>query len=173
VTRRAATTAGQALATMLAIGVGFFAVASAVASSSATVIRVHLAGFGKPVPTTIGSGSCPQGRTVIPIELISGRWIGTSRVCVFTIEKTDLPGYGVRRIVQTVVETDSLPGGTIVSRQTQVFRFARDQRHTTASFMGRVVDGTGRYKDARGSVSGGGTDFKDKADWLITFRLHK
>lgn len=82
-----------------------------------------------------------------------------------------MPGYGLRRIVQTVLEIDSLPGGTIVSRQTQTILFARNQRRTTAIFRGRILSGTGRYANARGTVRGGGTGLDGKADWLVTLRL--
>jgi hypothetical protein len=154
-----------------ATAVGVLAAAPATALRSATVLHLHLVGFGAPAPTTIDSGSCPQGRTSIPIESTTRRRIGTARVCVLTLKKTDAPDYGVRQIVQAVSETDSLPGGTIVSRQTQTIRFARDQRHTTAIFSGRVISGTGRYAHAHGTISGGGPGFNGKADWLITLRL--
>jgi hypothetical protein len=90
---------------------------------------------------------------------------------VLTIEKTDLPKYGVRRIVQTVLETDSLPDGRIVSRQTQTIVFARDQRHTTARFRGRIVAGSGRYSHAAGTVSGGGPGVNGVADWQMTINI--
>jgi hypothetical protein len=87
-------------------------------------------------------------------------------------DQKDRPlGYGVQRIVQTVRETDSLPGGTVVSVQTQTVRFARGQRHTTAVFRGRVVGGTGRYVHARGAVSGGRPGFDERARWRVTIRL--
>lgn len=176
----------QALAVLLLVGagiaayVGFDRAGGSHSSSSASVedaalarltVRVHLVGFGSPLPAPIGSGPCPQGRTVIAIESDAGARIGTARVCVLTIRKLDRPNWGVRRIVQTVREVDSLPGGKIVSRQTQTFLFARDQRHTTATFRGRVVRGSGRYAGVRGSVSGGGGGVDGKAKWRVTFRL--
>lgn len=150
---------------------GAVACALATAAPSTTGVTFRLVGRGTPLPTTIDSGPCPQGRTVIAIASASGVRIGTAHVCVLTIEKTDLPNYGVRRIVQTVLETDSLPGGTIVSRQTQSFLFARDQRHSTASFRGRVVGGRGRYARARGTVSGRGPAVEGAADYAVTVRL--
>ena len=143
----------------------------ALATPTATTVRFRLLGFGTPLPTAIDSGSCPQGRTVITIASASGARIGAAHVCVLTIQKTDLPNYGVRRIVATVLETDSLPGGTIVSRQRQSFLFARDQRHSTASFRGRVVRGTGRYAHAKGMVSGGGPAVEGRANWAVKIRL--
>jgi hypothetical protein len=134
-------------------------------------LSVHLLGFGTPLQTAIDSGACPQGRTQIAIVGSTGARIGTSHLCVLTIEKTDVPNYGVRRITQTVLETDSLPGGSIVSRQTQTISFARDQSHTTARFRGRILRGTGRFAHARGTIVGGGSGTDGKADWRVTFRI--
>ncbi len=131
----------------------------------------RIVGRGTVIPTPVDTGPCPQGRYASAIRSAAGERIGTSHVCVLTISKLDLPGYGVARIEQTVLEADALPGGTIVSRQTQRFRFARDQRHTTASFVGRVVGGTSRYAHARGTVSGGGPAVEGDARYRITIRL--
>jgi hypothetical protein len=97
--------------------------------------------------------------------------IGTAHVCVLTIQRTDDPNGNLRRIVQTVLEKDSLPRGEIVSRQKQSFLFAGDKRHSTASFRGRVVRGTRRYANARGIVSGGGPTLDGVADWTVVIRL--
>jgi hypothetical protein len=69
--------------------------------------------------------------------------------CVLTIRKWDVANCGVARISQTAIETYRLRGGTIVTRERQTIRFARDQRHTVAVFRGRVVGGTGRYVAGR------------------------
>jgi hypothetical protein len=138
---------------------------------STRTLRFHLRGFGTPLPTEIDSGPCPQGRTVIPISSDAGARVGTQQLCVVTISKLDLPHWGLRRIVQTVREIDSLPGGTVVSRQRQTFLFARDQRHSRAIFRGRVVGGSGRYAHLRESVSGGGPGLEGKTDWILVFRL--
>jgi hypothetical protein len=136
-----------------------------------TALRFHLRGFGTPLPTTVDSGSCPQGRTLVTIYSRAGARIGTAHLCVLTISELDLPHWGVRRIVQTVREVDTLPGGTLLSRQQQTFLFARDQRHTRAIFDGDVVGGSGRFARRRGTVSGGGAGLDGKADWLVTLRL--
>jgi uncharacterized protein (TIGR02453 family) len=143
---------------------------AATAAPSASSITFRLVGRGKPLPAQIGSGPCPQGRTVITIASKSGARIGTAHVCVLTIEKTD-DAHGLRRIVQTVLERDVLPAGTIVSRQRQTFVFARDQRHSTAILRGRVVRGTRRYAGSTGTVSGGGPAVDGFADWRIMIRL--
>jgi hypothetical protein len=117
-------------------------------AASRPTLALHLHGFGTALPTAIDSGPCPQGRTLIPITTAAGKRIGTAHVCVLTIEKTDLPKYGVRRIVQTVLETDSLPDGRIVSRQTQTI-----------------------YAHAAGTVSGGGPGVNGVADWQMTINI--
>ena len=138
---------------------------------AARTIRLHLLGFGTPLPTPIDSGPCPQGRTEIAIVSAAGARVGTATLCVLTISKLEVPGWGLRRVVQTVREVDSLPGGTVVSLQQQTFWFARDQRHTRAVFRGRVVSGSGRYRGARGTVTGGGPGLNGKADWFVSLRL--
>jgi len=143
------------------------AIATAAPSASSTTFR--LVGRGTPLPTQPDSGPCPQGRTVYAIASSSGTRIGTAHGCVLTIARTD-DASGLRRIVQTVLERDALPAGTIVSRQRQTFVFARDERRSTAVFRGRVVRGTGRYAHAAGTVSGGGPTVAGVADWRITIR---
>jgi hypothetical protein len=140
-------------------------------SASATTLRLHLVGFGTAVPTASSAGPCLQGVTEIRILTAAQLQVGTARVCVLTIEKLDQPGWGVRRIVQNVIERDSLPAGTIVSRQTQTIWFARDQKHTTAIFRGTITGGSGRYADARGTVAGGGRGVDGIADWIMTLHL--
>ena len=92
-------------------------------------------------------------------------------MCVLTIRKDEDSDGHLQRIVQTVVETDSLPAGEIVSKQTQAFAFGADLRHSTAVFHGRVVRGTRRYAHARGTLSGGGHTTEGIADWRITVQL--
>jgi ferric-dicitrate binding protein FerR (iron transport regulator) len=138
---------------------------------SGTVLRLHLAGFGTPLPTEVDKGPCPQGRTEIRIRSGAGALIGSQSGCALSIGKTDAPNGGLVRITQTARETYVLPGGTIVSLETQTIRFAADQRHTVATFHGRVLRGTGRYAHARGTVSGGGRGFDGKADWLMNIHF--
>ena len=99
--------------------------------------------------------------------------MGTDFVCVLTIEKDEDSDGHLRRITQTVRETDSLPAGSILSRQTQVFAFSRDGRRSSAAFRGRVVRGTGRFARARGTLSGGGPIVDGVADWRVTVRLRR
>ena len=165
--------AATALAYLLLRGSGKSVSSSSTpsAAAAARTIRLHLLGFGTPLPTPIDSGPCPQGRTEIAIVSAAGAHVGTAGLCVLTISKLDVPGWGVRRIIQTVREVDSLPGGTVVSLQHQTFWFARDQRHTQAVFRGRVITGSGRYCGAHGTVTGGGHGRDGKTDWLVSLRL--
>jgi hypothetical protein len=135
-------------------------------------VHLHLAGFGTPLPTEIDKGPCPQGRTLIAITSTQGSHLGSVHECVLTIAKRDVPNYGLARIVLTAKETYSLPGGTIITRERQTIRFARDQRHTTATFHGDILRGTGRYEHARGQMTGGGRGVDGHADWLVSLRLH-
>lgn len=131
-----------------------------------TTLRLHLRGFGTPLPAELDKGPCPQGRTRIEIQP-SGSVVG----CVRTIRKWAAAHYGVKRISQTACETYHLSGGTLVTLETQTIHFARDQRHTTAAFRGRVLGGTGRYAHARGTVSGGGPGVNGHGDWRVALRL--
>lgn len=140
-------------------------------AASGRTLRLHLLGFGSALPTPVDSGPCPQGRTEIAIVAARGARVGTADLCVLTISKLDVPGWGVRRIVQTAREVDSLPNGKIVSLERQTFWFARDQHQTRAVFRGRVVTGTGHYRGANGALTGGGPGRDGKAAWLVTLRL--
>jgi hypothetical protein len=138
---------------------------------SGRVLRLHLAGFGTPLPTELDKGPCPQGRTVIRVRSGAGAPIGSQSGCVLSIGKQTTSNDAIVRITQIARETYVLPGGTIVSEETQTIRFAADQRHTVATFSGRVLRGTGRYARARGTVFGGGRGFNGKADWLMNIHF--
>jgi hypothetical protein len=146
-------------------------VAATASSRPASTLRYRLVGREIALPTNVDSGPCPQGRTRIPIVAESGRRIGAAHVCVLTIQKFEDSGGNLRRIVQTVLETDSLPTGAIVSKQAQTFVFVGDLRRSTADLRGRVLRGTGRYAHARGTLSGGGPTVEGVADWRITAPL--
>jgi hypothetical protein len=132
-----------------------------------TTLQLHLRGFGTPLPTQLDQGPCPQGRTLIATKP-SGSVVG----CVRTIRKWDAAHYGVKRITQTARETYHLSGGTLVTLETQTIRFARDERHTTAVFRGRVIGGSGHYAHVHGTVSGGGPGINGHSNWLVSFRLN-
>jgi hypothetical protein len=131
-----------------------------------TTLQLHLRGFGTPLRTQLNRGPCPQGRTLIEIKS-SASVVG----CVQTIRKWDVAHYGIKRITQTARETYHLSGGTLVTLETQTIHFARDQRHTTAIFRGRVIGGSGRYAHVRGRISGGGPGIDGHGNWLVSLRL--
>lgn len=131
-----------------------------------STVRLHLRGFGTPLPTQLDQGPCPQGRTLVRIAPT-----GSVIECVLAISKLDAPHYGIKQISQTTRETYHLSGGTIVTLERQTVYFARNQHHTTKVITGRVVGGTGRYAHARGTVSGGGAGVGDHANWLVSLRV--
>jgi hypothetical protein len=56
------------------------------------------------------------------------------------------------------VMTLTLPKGTIRANVNIVQRFSADGAHAKQTLMGKVAGGSGRYANAKGTVSGGGTD---------------
>ena len=130
-----------------------------VASTGAGAVRrptlsLTLAGAPANLAATPG---CPGGRTSLPIVGRGGRRIGSSLVCVGEARKTERPGFAVGTIVEKVVETDVLRGGSVRSRATYTFRFVRpDGSLARVTISGAVVGGTGRYAGARGSMRGAG-----------------
>jgi hypothetical protein len=126
---------------------GLTCVTAGSAAGSRTLV-LELRGFGQSMGL---SPACPNGLTRIAI-------VGSRRhafACVLTARKLTRAGLDPWRIIETVRVTTQLPGGTIRSRETQTFTFAQSLR-STASFLGRVVVGTGRFNGATGAVSGGG-----------------
>jgi hypothetical protein len=132
-------------------------------------LTLHLRGFGKPLPTTIDRGRCPQGRTTIQIR--GSAQSGSALGCVLTIGKLDTPTGRIKKITQTVTIRYRLHGGSIATRETQTINFARDQRHTTAVFRGDIRGGSGRYAGLHGTVSGGGRGVDGNANWTVVLQL--
>jgi hypothetical protein len=108
-----------------------------------------------------------DGRTRVEIRLPGG----ASSLCHLFTSKTATSGHDPKSIVDRVIETDALPGGTIISSATYTFRFARDGSRATVSVRGDVFRGTGRYAGATGAVSGGGTQTNGRQRLTITIRL--
>ena len=102
---------------------------------------------------------------------VSGKRLGSAESCVLAIRKTNTASGALRSIVQTARVAFKLPAGTIVTRQTQAFRFAADQVHSTASFEGRVTGGTGSYAGAAGSVDGSGLRTNGRGPLTVTIAL--
>jgi hypothetical protein len=137
--------------------------------SHGSELELHLRGFGKPLPTTIDRGPCPQGRGIIQIR--GAAQSESALDCVLTIGKLDTPTDSIKRITQTVTMRYRLHGGSIATRETQTINFARDQRHTTAVFRGVIRSGSGRYAGVHGTVSGGGRGVDGNANWTIVLHV--
>jgi hypothetical protein len=129
-------------------------VAAGAVGAAGRTVRLTLAG----VPANLGAAhGCPDGRTRLPIVGAGGRRVGSSLVCVLEASKTERAGFAVGTIVEKVVETDVLPAGSVRSRATYVFNFTEaDGSLARVSMRGTVTGGTGRYADARGTISGTG-----------------
>jgi hypothetical protein len=156
--RRAATAALLALA-----------LAPSASPSSAThAIVFRIVGAGRPIPTQIDAGPCPQGKWSAALYAASStRRIGTVYGCGLTIAKHDEQGYGLRWIRQTARQTYVLPGGTIETIETQTFDFARDQHHSSATYRGHVTGGTGTHAGARGTIVAHGPALDGRANYRV------
>jgi hypothetical protein len=137
--------------------------AVAASASASRTLTIELRGFGQSIGSPAG---CPNGLTRIAI-------VGSRRHafdCVLTARKLTKAGLDPWRIIETVRVTTQFAGGTIRSVETQMFTFAQASR-STATFRGRVVGGTGRFKGATGAVSGGGQGRNGVAIWHVMFQL--
>ena len=56
--------------------------------------------------------------------------------------------------------TFTLPGGSLRARVQIRQRYAGDGKHARQRLTGRVISGSGRYRHAHGTISGGGTDLE-------------
>jgi hypothetical protein len=147
----------------------------AASSSSVTApptLTLHLIGWGTVIQGYVGTGSCPDGQTQVQIRGTAATTVGSVVECDLVVTKVDKPTWGVWSTHANMVATYTLPGGTIVTHEQRLFRFARDQLHTTGRFTGRILNGSGHFAHARGTVSGGGPGVGDKADWTVTFHFH-
>ena len=66
--------------------------------------------------------------------------------------------------------TFTLRAGTIRARVRITQRFRRDGRHATQTTTGTIVGGSGRFRHARGTLTGSGT-VVDTATRLTNMRL--
>ena len=80
---------------------------------------------------------------------------GTLVYCLKTFHGRPGPNAVVR---DSGVMTFTLPKGTIRANVNIVQRFSADGAHARQTLTGKVTGGRGRYANARGAVSGGGTD---------------
>jgi hypothetical protein len=132
-------------------------------SSASSPMTVELRGFGNSLGL---SATCPAGLTQLTI-------IGSDRHaldCVLSARKLSKPGLDPWRIIESAQVTTPFPAGTIRDNETQTFTFTRSG-WKSATFHGDITGGTGRYKDASGTVTGSGTHSGVVAVWHLTFRL--
>jgi hypothetical protein len=108
-------------------------------------ILIHLVGPATSTPT-IGCFMRVAGK-------VEGG--GRSLYCLKTFTGRPGPATTVRDSGTMIF---SLPAGTLTAQVKIVQRFARDGKHATQTLSGTVIGGTGAYRDARGAISGGGTD---------------
>jgi hypothetical protein len=134
-------------------------------------VQLRLRGWGAPQPSPIGSGPCPAGRTYVVVASVGGKAIGSENECMLAVSKTDVPGYGVRSTHATLIATYRLPNGTLVTRETRTFLFARDQLHTQGTFHGKILRGTERYAGAQGTLTGGGPGVGSTAIWRVALHV--
>ena len=142
----------QAVATACALALTYASAAGAGHRARTITLRIVS------TPRDLGpSAHCPGGRVQSRLVAPTGTAVvGSSLVCVLDATITHPPGALVGNVTEQVLETDSIQGGRIVSRQRQVFRFNPAGTRAQASFRGTVLRGTGRYSGARGTISGGG-----------------
>jgi hypothetical protein len=107
-------------------------------------LTLHVAGS----PTRTATAQC---QLVIVARLVEG---GRQRVCL-----TEIDGFPAPNVTMHSRGTMSfaLRNGTIRTRVRITQRFRRDGRHAAQTTRGTIVGGTGRYRHARGTVSGSGT----------------
>jgi hypothetical protein len=106
------------------------------------------------------------GRNAIVVRVTGASTARSTNACFLLIRQGPLTyclksfiGYpGPNAVVRDQgLMTFALTGGTVRAQVSIVQRFAADGRHARQTLEGRLAGGTGRYRNARGTVSGGGT----------------
>jgi hypothetical protein len=107
-------------------------------------LTLHVAG----APTRTATARC---QLVIVARVVEG---GRQRVCL-----TEIDGFPAPSVTMHSRGTMAftLRAGTIRARVRITQRFRRDGRHAAQTTAGTILGGTGRYRHARGTVTGSGT----------------
>ena len=93
---------------------------------------------------------------------------GTMTYCLKTF--SGRPGAGA--VVRDAgVLTFALPRGSLRARVRVVQRYGADGEHAQQTLLGTIVGGTRRFRGARGSISGGGTDLEVAPGRIAASRL--
>jgi len=111
----------------------------------AVMVLIHVTGPSSGMPT----GACFLR---IPGRIDGG---GSSIYCLKSFRGRPGPG---ATVTDTGTMTFSLLRGTITARVEVVQRFGKDGKRARQVLHGTVVAGTRSYRNARGTISGGGTD---------------
>jgi hypothetical protein len=110
-------------------------------------------------PVFLGpTSACPAGRVHTRLVSEAGRVIGSSMLCLSSAVFDEASA----TFTQAGALTLHLPGGTIVADATIADDFS-GYPVVQQSISGTVVGGTGLYRGATGSLSGGGTILFDES----------
>lgn len=120
-------------------------------------LTLHVAGS----PARTATARC---QLVIAARVVEG---GRQRVCLTEIDGFPAPNVTMH---SRGTMTFALRAGTIRARVRITQRFRRDGRHARQTTAGTIVGGTGRYRHARGTLTGSGT-VVDTATRLTNVRL--
>lgn len=120
-------------------------------------LTLHVAGS----PTRTATARC---QLVIVARVVEG---GRQRVCLTEIDGFPAPNATMH---SRGTMTFTLRAGTIRARVRITQRFRSDGRHARQTTTGTIVGGTGRYRHARGTLTGSGT-VVDTATRLTNVRL--
>jgi len=120
-------------------------------------LTLHVAGS----PTRTATARC---QLVIVARVVEG---GRQRVCLTEIDGFPAPNVTMHN---RGTMTFTLRRGTIRARVRITQRFRSDGRHARQTTTGTIVGGTGRYRHARGTLTGSGT-VVDTATRLTNVRL--
>ena len=120
-------------------------------------LTLHVTGS----PTRTATARC---QLVIVARVVEG---GRQRVCL-----TEIDGFPAPNVTMHSRGTMAftLRNGTIRARVRITQRFRSDGRHARQTTTGTIVGGTGRYRHARGTITGSGT-VVDTATRLSNVRL--
>jgi hypothetical protein len=99
------------------------------------------------------TGECPEGGGVATMRAPGGREIGTSRLCLQSVEFTC---ERVCTLRETGTLTNTLARGEIVVDVSFTYVFNESFSRALHSATGTVAGGTGAYEGASGRLSGGG-----------------
>jgi hypothetical protein len=143
---------------------------------------VRLAAFAAAAVLALG-GAEPGERVVVRVQggattipttacflLLRSRIVGggTLTYCIRTFSGSPGANATVR---DSGVMTLALPGGTIRTRVQIVQRFGADGAHARQTLTGTLLGGTGRYRNAAGTIRGGGSVLERPAGHIAASSL--